>query len=81
MTTPTMPSEVVDNGDGTYTIPHAVGGDWLIYDTGSGWTASHPQDGWEDARFATAEDVANAILGDPGPCRLWDGRQYTEVFG
>lgn len=82
MTTPTMPAEVVDNGDGTYSIPCGPPyfDNWLIYDTGHGWTATHPTDGWEDALFATPQDVAAAILGDPTNCRLFDGRTYGEVY-
>jgi hypothetical protein len=83
MTTPTMPAEVVDNGDGTYAI-HEGGpyhGTWTIHSTCEGWVATHPTDGWYGARFATPQDVACAILGDPAPCRLFDGRLYGEVYG
>lgn len=81
MSTPTMPAEAVANPDGTWTIPDPTSsaGDWTIYDTGEGWTATHPRDGWGDARFATATDVAVAILGTPLHCRMWDGSLYGEA--
>lgn len=76
-----MPDEVVDNGDGTYTIPDPTSnGDWLIYDTGEGWAATHPDDGW-DCLWASQQDAAAAVLGDPSNSLLAGGRTYAEVYG
>lgn len=69
---------MADNGDGTYVIVDPTSdGDWLIYDTGEGWVGVHPEDSWEGARFATAADVAAAILGDPASCAMWGGGTYA----
>lgn len=86
--TPTLPAEAVANPDGTYTIDcgpvfdepevHSV---WTLHSTCEGWLASHPHDGWGQVRFATAADAAQAVLGDPTNCRLFDGRAYGEVYG
>lgn len=74
-----MSDALVDNGDGTFTIPDALGGDWHIYDTGEGWTSSHHEDGWVgDPRWATSEQAAAAILGDPSPTLMHGGGTYAE---
>ncbi len=71
--------DVVDNGDGTFTIVDPTDdGDWLIYDTGEGWTSAHPNDGWEgDPRWADAFEASAAILGDPYATRMWSGELYV----
>jgi hypothetical protein len=68
---------VTSNPDGTYTIAGGPGdprtedgGDWTLRDTSTGWQATHQFDGFE-VRFATAEDAAQAALGDPAGVRLW----------
>jgi hypothetical protein len=75
--------------DGTYTIVSDVRGDadWTIRNTATGWEATHPDDGWFDqpdatpCRWATAEDAATAVIGNPTGTVLFDGRTYGEVFG
>lgn len=58
------------NGDGTYTIKgdHELDGDWTLRDTGHGWAAEHPEDGFDNL-WASAEDAAGAVLGDPAKYR------------
>ncbi|GAA2637011.1 hypothetical protein GCM10010399_82730 [Dactylosporangium fulvum] len=74
--------------DGTYSIVSDIPGDgaWVLRDTGAGWEATHPRDGWlhlpggVPCRWATAEDAAQAVLGDPADTLLVDGRRYWQVF-
>jgi hypothetical protein len=79
--TPPTSDEVVTNGDGTFTLPDPDGGDWLVSDTGRGWAATHPDDGFEGVTFLTAEDAIRAVLDYPGPCRLFGGGTYGETVG
>lgn len=77
-----MPDEAVNHSDGTWTIPDPTGGDWRIIPSGGGWYAYHPKDGWpENCLWSTPVEAAAAILGDPAPTRLADGRTYAEVYG
>lgn len=72
---------VIANPDGSYSIPdpaHFDGwGVWTLRDTGEGWTATHPHDGFnaddptDVPRWATAEDAAHAVLDDPTTARRW----------
>lgn len=74
--------EVTRNGDGSYTIAGGPGdprtedgGDWTLLDTGDGWEATHEFDGFPfGMRWATAEDAAHAVLGDPATARKWGQR-------
>jgi hypothetical protein len=83
------PSVRGPHADGTYTIvPDRPGdADWTIRDTGTGWAATHPDDGWFDqpdstpCRWATAEDAVTAVIGNPTEPGLFNGRTYQEVFG
>jgi hypothetical protein len=69
---------VIANVDGTYTITgdvddsYAYDGPWTVRDTGAGWIAEHPRDGFDDDPFfATAGDAINAVLGDPTYARRY----------
>jgi hypothetical protein len=66
---------VSTNADGTYSIPDGPNfpnwGVWTIRDTGHGWEATHPNDGFDGALWATANDAAGAVLGDPAKMRRW----------
>jgi hypothetical protein len=66
--------------DGSYTsvCPSEFGGDWTIRDTGEGWEATHPRDGFDCPLFLTAGDALAAVLGDPGRCRLFDGGTVSD---
>lgn len=64
--------EASANPDGTYTIKGGPGdprcedgGDWTLRDTGHGWEAVHEFDSFEGVLWASAEDAAHAVLGDP----------------
>lgn len=61
------------NDDGTYTITSDFPDDppWTLRDTGAGWEPTHPDDGFEGTLFATAEDAAGAVLGDPAKVRQY----------
>lgn len=71
-------SSVRTNPDGTYTIadgpefPGHLRGEWTIRDTGQGWEAVHPHDGFDGDLFASAVDAATAVLGDPADARRWE---------
>lgn len=75
--------------DGTYTIVSDIRGDadWTLRDTGAGWEATHPDDGWfdepggEPCRWGTAAEAVTAVIGNPLDTRLFSGRTYGEVFG
>lgn len=67
--------EATANPDGTYTIAGDPQGDWTLRNTGNGWIATHPCDafndfdGGPDHLWASAEDAAHAVLGDPAKAR------------
>lgn len=63
--------EVTAKPDGTYTITGDPAGTWVLRDTGAGWEATHPDDGFEGLLWASAEDAAHAVLGNPGTARRW----------
>ncbi len=59
--------------DGSYTVvcPPEFGGDWTVRDTGEGWEATHPEDGFDGDLFATAGDALVAVLDDTALARRW----------
>jgi hypothetical protein len=68
--------EAIANPDGTYTIKGGDGdpgtedgGDWILRDTGHGWEAVHEYDSFGGVLWASAEDAAHAVLGDPVKAR------------
>ena len=67
------------HADGTYTIEDGDLAPWMLRDTGRGWEATHPNDGFDGHLFATAEDAAQAVVGDPSNTVLFDGRRFAEV--
>ncbi len=72
-------TDIVHNGDGTYTVVDPDGGDWLVRNTPDGWEAYHPEDGFEGVLWATAADALAAIVGPPWNAITADGRRYIEV--
>lgn len=74
------PSVQGPHPDGTYTIPDPVEwastGGWTIRLCGNGWVALRdPRTTYHGVPFATAEDAAMAVLGDPAKaCRVGGSR-------
>jgi hypothetical protein len=77
---PPSRDEVVDNGDGTYSIPDPNGGDWMVYDTGEGWEASHPSESF-GCRWPSAQEAIRAVLDNPYFCEMYGGGTYAEHVG
>jgi hypothetical protein len=69
--------KLIENADGSVTIPDPVNGDWHVHETGDGfWTADNPQQGFLRSRtngafratFHTRDEVL-AALGVQAPAR------------